>query len=88
MGIGKQWHSSSAKYCPNTSTVQAPHPPWVQLALVPVRRVCSRKYSSNVIRGWTEAVSSVTSFSLRTKEMVLDHGVVAAATAGDAGWWG
>ena len=44
---------------PLTSTVQAPHCPWSQPFLVPVRWRCSRSASSKVVRVSSSAVCSV-----------------------------
>ena len=43
---------------PSTSTVQAPHWPWSQPFLVPVRPRCSRRASSSVVQGATASVCS------------------------------
>ena len=42
---------------PSTRTVQAPHWPWSQPFLVPVRSRCSRSRSSSVVQGATSKLA-------------------------------
>src|SRR5947207_3912325 len=76
---------------PSTSTVQAPHCPWSQPFLVPVRPMCSRSASSTVVRESTfsDLLSPLTrSVTLTGSEgswlgMVLVTGAAAFATSGE-----